>query len=175
MAENEKNGITAVTEGIGKGVKATHGFIEEFKKFISRGSVIDMAVGVIVGSAFTAIVNSLVGDILSPVLSLLTNNINFGDLKIVLVPASGEMAEVAIAYGAFLENVINFLFQAFAIFLFVKAINKIKEKAQADELAAAKAKEEEEKAAKEAEEEEARKRAEEPVQLLREILEAVRK
>lgn len=175
MAENEKNGITAVADGIGKGVKATHGFIEEFKKFISKGSVIDMAVGVIVGSAFTAIVNSLVGDILSPVLSLLTNKINFSDLKVVLVPASEGMAEVAIAYGAFLQSVINFLFQAFAIFLFVKMINKIREKAQADELAAAKAKEEEEKAAKEAEEEEAKRRAEEPVLILREILEAIKK
>lgn len=175
MAENEKNGIATVTDGLQKGVKATTGFIEEFKKFISRGNVIDMAVGVIVGSAFTTIVNSLVGDILSPVLSLLTNRINFSDLKIVLAPAAEETAEVAIMYGAFIESVINFLFQAFAIFIFVKMINKIKEKALADELATAKAKEEEEKAAKAAEEEEARKRAEEPVQILREILEAVRK
>ena len=175
MAENEKNGIAAVTGGIKEGVKATTGFFEEFKKFISRGNVIDMAVGVIVGSAFSSIVNSLVGDILSPVLSLLTNRINFSDLKIVLAPAAEGTAEVAIMYGTFIENVINFLFQAFAIFLFVKMINKIKEKAQAEELAAAKAKEEEEKAAKEAAEEESKKRAEEPIQLLREILEAIKK
>ena len=155
--------------------KATKGFITEFKEFISKGNVIDMAVGVIVGSAFSSIVNSLVADILSPILSLLTNRINFSDLKIVLAPAAEGAAETAILYGTFIENVINFLFQAFAVFLFVKMINKIREKAKAEELAAAKAKEEEEKAAKEAEEEEARKRAEEPIQLLREILEAVKK
>ena len=151
------------------------GLIQEFKTFISKGSVIDMAVGVVVGSAFTAIVNSLVGDILTPVLSLLTNKINFNDLKVVLSPATEELEEVAITYGAFIQAIINFLFTAFAVFLFVKAINKMREKAQAEELAAAKAKEEEEKAAKEAEEAEALRRAEEPVQLLRDILEAVRK
>jgi len=168
----DKNGIS---EGLGKGVKATSGFFEEFKKFISRGNVIDMAVGVIIGSAFTAIVNSLVGDIVTPVLSLLTNKINFSDLKIVLSPATEEAAETAILYGTFIQNVINFLLQALVVFLFVKMINKAKEKAQAEEIAAAKAKEEEEKKAKEEAEAEAARKAEEPVQLLREILEAVKK
>lgn len=172
MADNEK---TPVVKGLQEGVKKTAGFFDEFKKFISKGSVIDMAVGVIVGSAFTAIVNSLVSDIFSPVLSLLTHRINFSDLKIVLAPAAEGTAETAIMYGQFLENVINFLFQAFAIFIFVKAINKFREKVQAEELAAAKEKEEAEKAAKEKEEEEAKRKAEEPVQLLREILEAVKK
>ena len=172
MAENEKN---PVAKGLEEGVKKTAGFFEEFKKFISKGSVIDMAVGVIVGSAFTAIVNSMVKDILSPILSLLTNRINFSDLKIVLAPAAEGMEETAILYGAFIESVINFLFQAFAIFLFVKAINKFREKLQAEELAAAKEKEEAEKAEKEAAEAEAKRLAEEPIRLLGEILEAVKK
>ena len=172
MADNEKN---PVAKGLEEGVKKTAGFFDEFKKFISKGSVIDMAVGVIVGSSFSAIVNSLVGDILSPVLSLLTHKINFSDLKIVLAPAAEGMEETAILYGTFIENVINFLFQAFAIFILVKAINKFREKIQAEELAAAKEKEEAEKAEKEAAEEEAKRKADEPVQLLREILEAVKK
>ena len=165
MADNEKKNV----------VKSATGFFEEFKKFISKGNVIDMAVGVIVGSAFTSIVNSLVGDILTPILSLLTNKINFSDLKIVLAPATEGTAETAILYGSFIQSIINFIFQAFAIFIFVKVINKVMEKARAEELAAKAAKEAEEKAAKEAADAEAAKKAEEPVQLLREILEAVKK
>ena len=172
MADNDKN---AVAKGLEEGVKKTRGFFEEFKQFISKGSVIDMAVGVIVGSAFTAIVNSLVGDILSPVLSLLTHKINFSDLKIVLAPAAEGFEETAIMYGAFIENVINFLFQAFAIFLFVRMINKIRERAQAEELAAAKEKAEAEKAEKEEAEAEAKRLAEEPIRLLKDILAELKK
>ncbi len=154
MAENEKNGISTVTGGIQKGVKATSGFIGEFKDFISRGNVVDMAVGMIIGAAFTAIVSSLVSDILTPVLSLLTQRINFSDLKIVLAPATEEASEVAIAYGSFIQSIITFIIQAFAIFVLVKMINKVKAKAEEE---------------KEAEEAEAAEAAEEPVQILKEI------
>lgn len=120
------------------------GFLNEFKKFIMRGNVIDLAVGVIIGGAFQAIVNSLVDDIVSPVISLATKGINFADKFIVLttdkiMSASGEevvfkTAEAAkeagyatLNYGAFITAVINFLIMATVIFLLVKGINKISE------------------------------------------------
>ena len=71
------------------------GFVQEFKTFISRGNVVDMAVGVIIGSAFTKIVNSLVNDVLMPALGVLTGGVNFADLKFVITPATEEVAEVA--------------------------------------------------------------------------------
>ena len=106
---------------------AKKGFIEEFKEFISRGNVIDMAVGVIVGSAFTKIVNSLVNDVVTPMLSVLTGGVNFTDLKLVITPATEEVAEVAIKYGVFLQNVIDFLLIAFVVFVMVKLINKLRD------------------------------------------------
>ena len=95
-------------------------FIKEFKEFISRGSVMDMAVGVIIGGAFTAIVTSLVNDILMPVLSLITGGLDFTSLRIVL--GEGENA-ATLKYGAFIAAIINFLLIAFVIFLLVKMIN----------------------------------------------------
>lgn len=103
-------------------------FFEEFKKFITRGNVIDLAVGVIIGGAFTAIVNSLVNDILMPVLSIITGGIDFSSLCIVL--GSGEDA-ATLNYGAFIAAIINFLLIAFVIFLLIKAINKFHKKEEA--------------------------------------------
>ncbi len=112
------------------------GFLGEFKKFIMRGNVIDLAVGVIIGGAFQAIVNSLVNDVVSPVISLATKGINFADKFIVLssteeVFATAEAAKEAgyatLNYGAFITAVINFLIMATVIFLLVKGINKISE------------------------------------------------
>lgn len=108
----------------------------EFKEFISRGNVIDMAVGVIIGGAFTKIVNSVVSDIITPTLGLLTGNIDFADLKIVLSEAvmEGETVvkeELAIRYGVFLDALINFLMIAVCVFAMVKIINSIREKADA--------------------------------------------
>ena len=103
-----------------------HGFVEEFKKFITKGNVMDMAVGVIMGAAFTAIVNSMVKDILTPVLSLFLGKINFSDLKFVIKPAEGDLAEVAIAYGNFIQAVINFLLISLVIFFIVRWVNKIR-------------------------------------------------
>lgn len=99
--------------------------IKEFKEFISRGNVIDMAVGVIVGSAFTAIVNSLVNDIFSPVIGLLTGGMDFSSLYITL--GVGENAP-KLNYGAFLSAVINFLLIAVVVFLFVKLVNHLRRK-----------------------------------------------
>lgn len=100
------------------------GFIEEFKKFIMRGNVMDMAVGVIVGGAFTSIVTSLNQDILTPVLGIFGGT-DFSNLKVTL--GSGENAPV-LRYGNFITAVINFLITAFVIFVLVKAINKIGDK-----------------------------------------------
>ena len=103
------------------------GFVQEFKTFISRGNVVDMAVGVIIGSAFTKIVNSLVNDVLMPALGVLTGGVNFADLKFVITPATEEVAEVAIKYGAFVQNIIDFLLIAIVVFIMVKMINKIRD------------------------------------------------
>ena len=100
-------------------------FIEEFKKFALRGNVMDMAVGVIIGGAFTAIVNSLVNDMLMPLLSLLTGGFDFSGLCIAL--GEGENA-ATINYGSFISAIINFLLIALVIFLIIKAINKVSRK-----------------------------------------------
>ena len=102
--------------------------LKEFKEFISRGSVIDLAVGVIMGSAFTAIVNSLVNDVIMPVIGLIMGGINFANLKVVIKPAEGDIAESAIYYGNFIQAVVNFLIVAFVIFMVVKSINKMHDK-----------------------------------------------
>lgn len=110
------------------------GFIQEFKTFIMRGNVMNLAVGVIIGGAFQAIVNSLVNDIVSPVLSLITKGINFADKFIVLttedvsfatVEAAKEAGYATLNYGSFVTAIINFITMAVVIFLLVKAINKV--------------------------------------------------
>lgn len=100
------------------------GFIEEFKKFIMRGNVMDMAVGVIVGGAFTSIVTSLNQDILTPILGIFGGT-DFSNLEVTL--GIGENAPI-LHYGNFITAVINFLITAFVIFILVKAINKIGDK-----------------------------------------------
>lgn len=96
--------------------------LKEFKEFISKGSVLDMAVGVIIGGAFTAIVNSLVNDILMPLLGLITGGVNFAGLSLRL----GENVADVLQYGAFIAAVINFLLIALVLFLVIKAINKFR-------------------------------------------------
>lgn len=102
--------------------------MKEFKEFAMRGNVVDLAVGVIIGGAFGKIVTSLVDDMIMPVLSIVIGKVNFSDLKVVLVQAQGETAEVAFRYGAFLQNVFNFLMIAFSIFLMVKLMNSLRKK-----------------------------------------------
>ncbi len=104
------------------------GFVAEFKEFISRGSVIDLAVGVIIGSAFTAIVTSLVNDIFMPAIGWLFGGINFTDLKIVITKGSEGVEEAAIYYGNFIQSVVNFLLIAFVVFIVVKGINRFYKK-----------------------------------------------
>lgn len=107
---------------------------QEFKEFITRGNVLDMAVGVIVGGAFTKIANSLVSDLLMPALGMITGKIDMAELKIVLAAAelndAGEVVkeELAIRYGVFLDAIINFLLIALAIFIVVKIANTVRAK-----------------------------------------------
>ena len=103
---------------------AGKGFITEFKEFISRGNAMNMAVGVIIGGAFQSIVNSLVGDIITPVIGLITGGVDFSKWQIVL--SEGENGAV-LKYGSFITAVINFLIMAFVIFCFVKLMNKMTE------------------------------------------------
>lgn len=110
------------------------GFVKEFKEFAVRGNVVDMAVGIIVGAAFSTIVNSFVKDVLMPPLGLLAGGVDFSDKKLVLKQgvsaAEGVKAvpEVSVNYGVFINSVINFVIVAFAVFLLVKAINRLKRK-----------------------------------------------
>ncbi|MGX9854142.1 large conductance mechanosensitive channel protein MscL [Limimaricola variabilis] len=112
--------------------------IKEFRNFIAKGNVMDLAVGIIIGAAFTAIVQSLVHDLINPVIGLILGGIDFTSMYVVLsgdVPA-GSSLEVAresgaavFAYGAFLTAVINFLIIAWVVFLLVKGVNRIKDAA----------------------------------------------
>lgn len=109
------------------------GFIAEFKEFISRGNVIDLAVGVIIGGAFTGIVTSLVNDIIMPFIGFIFGGINFSGLKYVIRPASDGVAEAAVYYGNFIQNVVNFLLVAIVIFSVIKAINHFRKKKEKTE------------------------------------------
>lgn len=109
------------------------GFIGEFKEFIARGNVMDMAVGVIIGGAFGKISTSLVNDVIMPFVSMLTGGVDFSAWKIVLKQAvieNGEeiAAAVTVNYGAFLSTILDFLIVAFAIFCVIKSINKMHRK-----------------------------------------------
>ncbi len=103
-------------------------FFHEFKEFAARGNVIDMAVGVIIGGAFTAIVNSIVNDIFTPLLGLITGGLDFAAL-------SFSFGNAEFKYGAFLSAVINFLLIALVLFLLVKAINRARAGKQKEEAA----------------------------------------
>ena len=97
------------------------GFLAEFKTFIARGNVIDMAVGVIVGGAFSNITNSLINDIVMPVLGIFTNSISFAELSV-------QVGSAVITYGNFIQAILNFLIMAFVVFCLVKAINSFHRK-----------------------------------------------
>lgn len=107
------------------------GFFEEFKQFIARGNVLDLAVGIIIGSAFTSIVNSLVNDIIMPPIGMLLGNVDFSDLYINLtdtdydsLAAAKEAGAATINYGVFINAVITFLIVALVVFLLIKQVNR---------------------------------------------------
>lgn len=102
--------------------------MKEFKKFISRGNVIDMAVGLILATYFGAIVKSLVNDLLMPPLGMLIGGVDFSSFKVVIKQAEGDLAEIAINYGVFINHILTFLIVSAAIFTAVKLYNKVQDR-----------------------------------------------
>ncbi len=105
--------------------------MSEFKEFAMKGNVVDMAVGVVIGGAFGKIVSSLVKDVIMPPIGLLLGGVDFSDLAVVLKEGTEEIEAVTLNYGVFIQNVIDFIIIAFAIFMVVKAMNSAKKKEEA--------------------------------------------
>ena len=127
-----------ITQGEAEGDKEMKDFIKEFKEFAVKGNMIDLAVGMIIGSAFTALVKSVVDDLVMPLLSIFTGKIDFNNMFIPLAGQTSKVYDTAVAegavfgYGKFLTQGISFLIMAFVVFLFVKGMNKLrKEEAEA--------------------------------------------
>ncbi len=104
--------------------------LKEFRDFIMRGNVLDLAVGIIIGAAFTTVVNSLVNDVLMPPIGVLIGGVDFSDIGITLKEASGDNPEVRINIGLFINAIINFLIVAAAVFVVVKAANEAMQRAR---------------------------------------------
>jgi len=104
------------------------GMMKEFKEFAVKGNVVDMAVGIIIGAAFGKIVSSLVGDVIMPPIGVLLGGVDFSNLALTVKAAAGKAPAVVIGYGKFIQTVVDFTIIAFAIFIFVKAINSLKRK-----------------------------------------------
>ena len=101
---------------------------DEFKAFVMRGNVVDMAVGVIIGGAFGKIVTSLVNDIFMPIIGMILGNVNFSSLEIKLGEPVEGAEQAAIRYGMFIQEIVNFLIIALCIFMFIKLISKLQKK-----------------------------------------------
>lgn len=150
-------------------------FIKEFKTFISQGNVMDLAVGVVIGAAFSAIVTSLVNDIIMPLVSLIGGGADFTTLSVTIPNFFGGDTAAVIRYGNFIQNVVNFLIIAFSLFVVIKAINHMNERAKAAAKRASKKlgleeeKKEEEKAAEE------KSASDEQTKLLKDILKELKK
>lgn len=150
-------------------------FIKEFKTFISQGNVMDLAVGVVIGAAFSAIVTSLVNDIIMPLVSLIGGGADFTTLSLTIPNFFGGDTAAVIRYGNFIQNVVNFLIIAFSLFIVIKAINHMNERAKAAAKKAGKKlgleeeKKEEEKSAEE------KAASDEQTKLLKEILKELKK
>ncbi len=142
----DKNELKARAKAARKKAKAAResGIIKEFRDFINRGSVIDLAVGVIVGGAFQKIISSLVSDILMPIVGIFIGGVNFTDMILVIPSWNGK---VSLNVGNFIQNTVDFLIIAFVIFLIVRAINRLtkgkEEEEKADKKAAKKTEEDE--------------------------------
>lgn len=113
------------------------GIFKEFKEFAVKGNMIDMAVGIIIGTAFNKVVDVLVKQVVLPPFSLITDGINFADRRIILrdgidanTPGAVEIKEIAIGYGAFVEALVDFMIIGFTIFLVIKFMNRFRRKAQ---------------------------------------------
>jgi len=110
-------------------------FFNEFKKFISKGNVMDFAVAFIIGAAFKAIISSLVKDVIMPVVSLIVGPEGFENFKYVITEANEAtgVAENAIYYGSFIQSIIDFIIIAFVVFMMIKTINRIKDRLETEE------------------------------------------
>lgn len=108
-------------------------FMKEFKEFISKGNVMDLAVGVIIGGAFGKIITSLVNDVLMPLIGIVLGGNRIDNLSILLNNTGNPETDVVLRYGAFLQNILDFLIIAFAIFILIKAINKMKRQKTVEE------------------------------------------
>jgi large conductance mechanosensitive channel len=100
--------------------------LSEFKAFAVKGNVVDMAVGIIIGAAFGKIVSSFVGDVIMPPIGLLIGGVDFTDLAITLKAAEGDIPAVVLSYGKFIQTVLDFVIVAFAIFMGIKVLNRLK-------------------------------------------------
>lgn len=125
----EKN----VTAKLEKKLKKHSALVQEFGEFINRGNVVDLAVGVIVGGAFSKIVTALVNNIITPIIGIIIGGVNLSYLSITIPNWLGNGAGVVISYGSFIQSVIDFLIVAFCVFLFVKLVNKLKSKVKTDD------------------------------------------
>ena len=108
------------------------GMLKEFKEFALKGNVVDMAVGIVIGMAFGKIVSSFVADVIMPPLGMLVGNTDFTRLALVLREARGDMAAVTLNYGSFIKTVVDFVIIAFAIFLAVRGMNRLRRKKEAE-------------------------------------------
>lgn len=124
-----------IKEKLSKVSEKSGGLLAEFKEFAMKGNVIDMVVGVVIGGAFGKIVTSLVNDIIMPLVSVVTGNIDFSNLQYVhsYVNAAGAKAEIVVKYGAFMNTIIDFLIVAFCIFMVIKVMNSTKKKFEKEE------------------------------------------
>ena len=111
--------------------------LKEFKTFAVKGNVVDMAVGIIIGAAFGKIVSSFVGDMIMPPLGVLIGGVDFSDLAVTLKAAEGDLPAVILAYGKFIQSIIDFIIVAFAIFMGIKVINRLKREEEVAEEAPA--------------------------------------
>ncbi|HHU07546.1 MAG TPA: large-conductance mechanosensitive channel protein MscL [Clostridiaceae bacterium] len=100
--------------------------IKEFKEFVAKGNVVDMSVGLVMGLAFKAIVDSFVADVLTPLIGLILGGLDFSNMKFVLRAAEGDAGELAITYGNLIQVIISFILVAFFLFLLVKAVKKMR-------------------------------------------------
>ena len=110
--------------------------IQDFKKFVMRGNVIDLAVAVIIGGAFGKIVSSFVNDIIMPLIGVILGGVDFKTLRWIIKPAVGETPEVAMLYGQFIQNIVDFVIIAFVIFLMIRMIENARKKPDPETLAA---------------------------------------
>jgi len=105
-------------------------FINEFKAFINRGNVLDMAIGIVIGASFTKIVNTLVANILMPPLGVVLGGVDFSDLKVVIKKATDNTVAVTIDYGLFINTLIDFIIVAFSVFILIKLAGKVRKDAK---------------------------------------------